>query len=266
MKVGHPLIHLGYAYELDNREVAMEALGLATTSYNHLHKYLDDPSYTKPSANPSTSPLELLNRIHADPRFDTLPHHRGGGNLDKVFAEYEEALLEHWNAWKITSDPLAQFAESQKAATALLVATDRSSANGAYDFFLVHLLTSSHAVRILIPFIPAKFHVPLVRQWWLITAAIYISQTRPAIDLQSIETYNLQGRGWEQVELAAVEGKHRTDAHFVKGLRAMREAERTWGDGHANIHGKGNGKDNGKEEPGKGEESFWLKAAIKFMD
>lgn len=77
-------------------------------------------------------------------------------------------MLEHWNAWQV-EDPRAQFEESQKAAVALLVGTPRPGGReGKYDFFIVHLLTSSHAVRILLPLIPAKFQVPLVRQWWLL--------------------------------------------------------------------------------------------------
>ncbi|CZR53878.1 uncharacterized protein PAC_03760 [Phialocephala subalpina] len=32
--LGHPLIHLGYAYELSNKELAMEALAMASTSYS----------------------------------------------------------------------------------------------------------------------------------------------------------------------------------------------------------------------------------------
>ena len=218
----------------------MEALGLATTCYNSLHKYLDDASYTKPSKYSSSSPLEILQAVSADKRFDGLFDHQGADNIDFLFENHEDAVLEHWNAWRL-SNPKKQFEESQYAAVAILVATHEPGSK-KYDFFLVHLLTSSHAVRILLPFIPAKFHVALVRQWWLLTLAVYIAQVRPAIEIDRVLNFKLNGETWEWVDKHAIEGKWALDAHYVKALRAMKEAAQTWGD----------------------ENEFYLKAAIKF--
>ncbi|KAL8684628.1 MAG: hypothetical protein Q9224_006224 [Gallowayella concinna] len=117
--LGHPLIHLGYAYELSSRELAMEALGMVSVSYNHMHKYLDDPAYTKPSTNPSKSPLELLCRLQKDHRFNSLFADPGSLNIETVFANHQDLLLEYWNAWQI-SHPTEDFRASQIAATALL--------------------------------------------------------------------------------------------------------------------------------------------------
>lgn len=225
--LGHPLIHLGYAYELSSRELAMEALGLATTSYNFLHRYLDDPSYTKPSTYSNSSPIEILQKVAEDKRFDNLFDHQGADNIEPLLENHEAAILEHWNAWHLPN-PKKHFEESQYAAVALLVATHDQN---AFDFFLVHLLTTTHAVRILLPMIPAKFHVPLVRQWWLLTLVVYIAQIRPKIDVKRIMDYDVKGKDWNWVIKQAVEGKWAQDAHYVKGLRAMEEAAKTWGDG-----------------------------------
>ena len=65
-EVGHPLIHLGYAYELNSRTIAIEALALGACFYSSLHKYIDDPKYTKPSHYQSTSLLEILRRVKDD--------------------------------------------------------------------------------------------------------------------------------------------------------------------------------------------------------
>lgn len=227
--LGHPLIHLGYAFELSSRELAMEALGLAATSYNFLHKYLDDPSYTKPSTYSTSSPIEILQKVAEDKRFDNLFDHQGADNIEPLFEDHETAVLEHWSAWQLPN-PKKQFEDSQYAAVALLVATHEYGSSRSYDFFLVHLLTTSHAVRILLPLIPAKFHVALVRQWWLLTLAVYIAQLRPKIELRNITKYDTQGKDWMWVDKEAVEGKWSLDAHFVKGLRAMKEAAQTWGD------------------------------------
>lgn len=241
--VGHPLIHLGYAYEISSREVAMEALGLSTTCYNFLHKYIDDPSYSKAPSSPSSysgtsSPIEILHRLRDDKRFDT-----GSDSIDSIFENHEAAILEHWNAWQLPN-PRKQFEDSQYAAVALLTGTHGKDGRKDYDFFLVHILTTSHAIRILLPFLPAKFHVSMVRQWWLLTLAVYVMQQRQKIVVQSICDHDSKGRGWDWVDKQALEGKWALDAHFVKGLRAMKVAAETWGDG----------------------KEYYLKAAVKMVD
>jgi len=218
----------------------MEALGLATTSYNYLHKYMDVTSYTRDSTESTSSPIEILERVAADKRFDGLFDHRGGSNVETLFMHHEELILEHWNSWQI-SNPTKQFEDSQRAAAALLVATQDSGVN-EYDFYLVHLLTISHAVRILLPIIPARFHTNILRQWWLLTLAVYVAQLRPRIDQKSVLDYDLGGKGWNWIDKQAVEGKWSMDAHYIKGLRAIKEAARTWGD----------------------EDMYYLKAGVKF--
>lgn len=226
--VGHPLIHLGYAYEMNSREIAMEALGMFASEYCYFHKYSDEPSYTTPSPDPSTSITELLERIANDKRLDGLLKNKGAHNMHILFTEHENILLEYWNAWILTN-PLKQFEESQEAAVALLTGA-LSKEPPEYDFFLCHLLTTSHAVRILLPSVPAKFHMSVVRQWWLLALAVYIGQLRPVLTKLAKPQLEVGGKGWKYVEHVALTGPHRTDSHFVKAVRAMREAANTWGD------------------------------------
>ena len=239
--VGHCLIHLGYAYEINSREVAIEALGLTACFYNDFHKYVDDPSYTKPSKFKSKSTLDLLKKVKADDRFDKLFASTGPWHIEAVPKIREEAMLEYWNAWDISSDPKASFEESQWTATALVDAT-HDNRSDQYDFFLLHLLTTSHAVRILLPIIPAKFQISLVRQWWLFTIMTYVGQMRPNIDASKIEKFPVEGRSWKDVDRMALTSEHATDAHYVKGLRAMKNAAETW----------------------KDQTNYYLKAALKF--
>ncbi|KAH8893740.1 hypothetical protein GQ53DRAFT_717354 [Thozetella sp. PMI_491] len=227
--LGHPLIHLGYAYEMNSKEIATEALGLAAVQYNYFHRYLDDKSYTKPAPFSSTSIRDLLAKLGKDERFDDLFKEPGFDNIDPLFEKHEALILEYWNAWTI-SDPAKQFQESQEAAVALLIETVAPGTH-AYNFFTCHLLTTSHAVRILLPFIPAKFHISLVREWWLLTLAVYIAELRPKIDPDNLPS-NLGGRNWNYVVDKALNSSYSSDAHYVKTIRAIREAARTWGDVH----------------------------------
>ncbi|KAI5868676.1 hypothetical protein GGS23DRAFT_602372 [Durotheca rogersii] len=247
--LGHPMIHLAYAYEIDNREVAMEALGMAATQYGFLHKYLDDASYSKPSPIKAASPIELLVRLGKDERLDGSFQERGPDNMEPLFQKHEEVVLEYWNAWALDEDPLTQFRLSQEAATALLVETVPRGTH-AYDFFTCHVLTTSHAARILLPFIPPQFRVSLVRQWWLFAITVYAIELRPRIDPDYIQPGDVAGKGWDYVEDKALNGPYATDAHFVKSVRAIKEAARTWGDVHerylaAAVRGVGNGKNQG---------------------
>lgn len=222
----------------------MEALTLVSVCYSPMHKYIDDPSYShSPPAYTTTSPLESLTRVAADSRFDNL----NPNTFSHLFSDpvLESAVLSHWNAWQLT-DPKSAFEQSQKLAVGILIAS-RIKPGLQYDFFLLHLLTSSHALRILLPLFPGRYHISLLKQWWLITLGYYIQQHRQVIDFDEVLEYDTKGRGWDWVQKRALgeEGsKHGTDAHYVKGLRAMKVAAETWGD---------------KDE-------FYLKAAVRFAD
>ncbi|KAF3769205.1 hypothetical protein M406DRAFT_327606 [Cryphonectria parasitica EP155] len=234
--LGHPLIHLGYAYEIDSKEVAIEALAMTATQYDFMHKYLDNSKYSRPppkGAFSSTSPSDILERIRSDSRFNGLfDGHEDSGDIESLFSEHEELVLEYWNAWCVGQDPVRRFQESQEAATALLVATVPPGTH-SYKFRIVHLLTTSHAVRILLPFIPTEFHVSLVRQWWLLTLAVYIAELRPKIDPDYVPwPEGSAAKTWSYVEDKALNSGWAIDAHFVKAVRAMREAASTWGDVH----------------------------------
>ncbi|KAF5626541.1 cell cycle checkpoint [Fusarium tjaetaba] len=214
--LGHPLIHLGYAFEMDCKELAMEALGLACVQHDFLHKYLDNKSYTRKAPFTSASPMDLLTKLSKDDRFDDV--RPGLYDLEELFSSYEDIILEYWNAWEIT-DPVKQFELSQEAAAALLVATVKPGTH-AFNFMLVHILTTSHAVRVLLPFIPEKYHIPLVRQWWLLALGIFIVKRRPLPDPDNVDNDPKQ-RGWKYVEDEAVNSDWATDAHYVKERYAV---------------------------------------------
>lgn len=186
--------------------------------YNSLHKYIDDPKYTKPSPHSATGAqsglIGLLDKVRQDSRFDGLYDDRSG-DISKVLEEREEALLEYWNAWDITS-PTDQFRAAQEVGMGLLVGTPAPS-QGKYDFFIVHVLTSSHAIRILLPLIPAKYHVSLLRQWWLFALVVYIAQTRPVIDMDKAIPGEDSKKSWKHVVDKALNGPHSKDEHYVKG-------------------------------------------------
>lgn len=238
--VGHPLIHLSYAFEMSSWELAMEALAMASASYSDIHKFIDEPDFSSASLGYQTSsPLEIVDRIHNDKRLDGVFKTPGGSNLDTIIKNYKDIVAEHWRSWNIV-DPKEQFEESQRAATAIFI----SSTKKPNDFFLVHLLTTSHAIRILLPVIPAKFHISLVRQWFLLVVIVYIAQLRPKAQPELIEKHSLKGRNWDWVRAQAIRGEWADSSHYIKAIRALQETARTWGDSN----------------------EYYLKAAVKLID
>jgi hypothetical protein len=199
--------------------VAIEALALGACFYSPLHKYIDDPKYTKPrGVQGSDSNLyELLDKVREDVRFDGLYSHPSG-DITEIFEQREEALLEYWNAWSITN-PTSQFQEAQSLAMALVLKTDEE---GNFSFFFVHVLTLSHAIRVLLPLVPAKFHVNLIRQWWLFTLAVYVAQMRPVVGSNKMDGCDIADKTWKHVVHDALEGKYSKDAHYVKSKLSLR--------------------------------------------
>lgn len=199
--------------------MAVEGLAMAATMYTFYHKYLEDPSYTRPSTFSTTSPLEILHRVENDKRFDGLLEVPGAQNLELLFDKHEDLMMEYWNAWHI-EDPVKQFRESQEAAVSLLMSTVKPGTH-AYDFFNLHILTTSHAVRVILPNIPKRFHMNLVRQWWLYTLGVYVAQLRPEIDDSIIGRPDLGSKNWKYIEDMAINSEYATDPHYVKGTEPI---------------------------------------------
>ncbi|KAG5926823.1 hypothetical protein E4U42_002929 [Claviceps africana] len=239
--LGHPLIQLAYAYEMDSKEIATEALTLASVHQNFLYDYSSKPSLTKKSSMASQSILDLLREMSEDKELDGLPKDMEFRYLEGIFAKNKGVVMKYWNAWD-TSDPLTAFQTSQQAAVALFVTSVDSSARD-YSFFFVHLLTTSHAVRILLPLFPARHQISLMRQWWLLVIAVYIFKGRPRLAPENVDEH-LGGRDWKYVQHKALDSPYSKDAHYVKAIRAMREAARTWGD----------------------DDEYYLRAAATFVD
>ena len=207
----------------------MEALGLAATCYNETYSSLATMHPSHESSYESKSVFDILTRVQEDKAFDGLFPTAGSDNLESLLTSRNTAMMSHWSAWKI-ENPLEQFRESQQLAAALLVGTSEGESSGYYDWFFAMALVTSHAVRVMLPIIPAQYQIHLVQQWWLNTIGIYISQLRPEIDMGRIREYDPEGKDWEWVSRQAVTGAYSTDPCFVQTTRALKQQAETWGD------------------------------------
>ncbi|OOO14172.1 protein of unknown function DUF4243 [Aspergillus oryzae] len=220
--LGHAFIHLAYAYEFSHPQIATEALSLGCTDRDPIHHYLDTP-YPDTSTYKTTSAKEILHRVHTDIRFSSLFSVPGFINIATTFAHAEHALLEHWNAWDIVN-PAKQFRDVVDLAGLLLIGS--RNGEGEYDFFLAHLLTVGHALRVLLPSFPWGYRVGVLRQFWLFVLYVYVAQLRPGVgDGEDVSGVELRGRDWGWVYGRCLEGEFWGDAHVVKVVRAFRMLE-----------------------------------------
>ncbi|KAL7660543.1 hypothetical protein ACMYSQ_000004 [Aspergillus niger] len=94
--LGHPFLHLAYAYEFRSKEVATQALSQGCTEYNALHTLLDQ-------APPDSSKYEtgslavVFESVRQGPRLGGLFNEPGINNINLLSQEQNLALvLEHW--------------------------------------------------------------------------------------------------------------------------------------------------------------------------
>ncbi|KAM3486654.1 hypothetical protein MY3957_009724 [Beauveria namnaoensis] len=207
---GHPLEHLALACEINSRALAMEALSLTCIHYNELHKYLDEPSYTKPSTLSSSSLSQLISRLANGGRSQVTVTADKHDSLESLFSQHQELILDYWNAWHIV-DATKQFEELQQIAVALFA----SSGLKSFSFLAAQLLSASNSIRILLPYIPAEYHVSLLRQWWLLAIAVCLLTGRPEPNSANIQK-DASGRTWKHVIDKAINGPYLADASYMK--------------------------------------------------
>lgn len=196
----HPLIHLGYAMELDDWEVASEALTLTAVSYRDFNfNLLKLTPFDKKPTKGSTA-LEILKDVRADSAFDGLFDLPSEGKIDELIAQFSSELSEYANRLvigKTSQDLINNLKELLGTSALILCATHRDSDAHklpVYDFFLLHLFTATHATIEILENISLEGGVAshslfslelqyeLVQKLWLFFLILYIIQLRPTIN------------------------------------------------------------------------------------
>ncbi|KAF4342800.1 hypothetical protein FBEOM_3262 [Fusarium beomiforme] len=219
--LGHPYIHLAYGYEFNSKEVISEALSLGCTEYDPTHKFLDNPPPDN-STYKTTSLGEMLTKVHKDKRFDRYSEHPGFANVFLLLGKYESELLEHWNAL-VVENTTTQFREWLR--TTAILALSTVDTEGYFDFFLAHVLTVGHALRILLPLMPEDRRHTIMKQFGLFTTIVYLMQLRPSFGLDKIKPLKPDNSSWDLIYKRALESKWSTDMHWPKVIRALKMVE-----------------------------------------
>lgn len=251
----HPLIHLGYTFELGNADLALDALTYCAVHYDPAtEKYMQLRGSSAVSSS-AGSALAVFDAVRADDRLDGFPSTGPGReHFTPLFTNHAETVLSHWASWpppgaEITAEVLC---EALDACVGLLVGT--TGEGEPYDFVLLHALTSGYAVRVLLPEIPEEFRAKVFEQWWLFTLMVFITQGRRVVDDELIASYTVEGKDWSGPVGLAVKGPAGFDAHYVKAIRAIRAASEL----SAQIKGASGSVRHSEE--------WYLKAATRFAE
>lgn len=223
----HPLIHLGYAAEVESGLLACEALTLAAAQYVNYLPYIEGGE----SIPKTDSIQEVLEEIQQDEELNGLLQKPRTMTTAKLLSLKPEKMKYYANRLYISDNPAAQIPELMLA-TATLFGASHQDDDKQYDFFLLHTLTSMHAaaeILLVNSILPKELHKSLVRQLWTVWVCVYTVQMRPKVDINRILLKELPNGSaedaWEKAIDLALNGPMASDEHLVKAIRALLFAE-----------------------------------------
>lgn len=282
-KAGAALLHLATAHRFNSRDLGIEALAMLSCIHDPLiHRHFSDSTYEDhSSSNSSCSVLEVLNNIATDHRFlDMSPT-----SATDILQKRESGIIDHCGSCALISSASPSPAELQEALrqaqiAGAVLALRYAMANFAGEptsaDLLIPLLTSD-ALRVLLPSMPARFVLPLLRQWLLLTILTYIQSGRPRLDMSKL-TYYLPwhtptpAQVWKNVvhdTLSAITSSpNRSGERLAQAVLALKTAEDTWGGDVGAVdlgHGPETAESQTQQELDHVEEigqHWWLKAAM----
>ena len=275
---GAPIIHLACAFELDSRQLAMEGLTLASVTYrDDVAQFMvalqstanaeTDEEHKEHKARKGAPLRAILEAARDDHRFDVYKNGSGpgpgaeqqpgfqaiGGSFKT--AEARSAFVEYWRAWDLagTDDLTPKLKEAQRVFAGLLVAPGQAQ----HSVSLATALSVSHGVRVLLPFVPAKYHLCILQQWWLLALAVYIESGLPAVPVAA-EGPAATIQDWRHVKDKAITSNqpYMMGTYSVKlssfylihanstALHSLHTASQTWPD----------------------ESDYYLATAVRFVD
>jgi hypothetical protein len=223
-----PLIHLAYALELSSQTLALEALAMTCCLLDTQDRFITETKYSSRSAPlVSTSPIVIFNQISHDKRLDgiSMSTNQDASQLN-LPSEHEDVVLAYWNALEF-EDITNQFQEMQRLAVALAVSLKKSGSNQI--LLSRNLLHSSRAVRVLLPLMPARFRIPLIRQWWLLAITAYLSHGRVESATERIVGVDDKNNDWKDVE-ARAQSHGMQNAYHLGDMVSIKQMAETWGD------------------------------------
>jgi cell cycle checkpoint protein len=219
----HPIIHIGYAIELNSRSVACEALTMSAVCSDWLHQ---TASKLKPPTNGTKKALQIIKAIRVDDRTSTFnkPLHPNS------MVVHESLLISYYNEWQMPDDIDKAIEELFDMSVYLYGATHKPNQID-FDFFFLHLITAMSGIGKVRSYLDENVVKKILCTFFYLSIAIYISRQQPEINEQLIDDYKVEEnkRNWKYVVDQTLHTRLATDAHLVKVIRALKDAENDYG-------------------------------------
>ncbi|KAI8149016.1 hypothetical protein BJV82DRAFT_205259 [Fennellomyces sp. T-0311] len=223
----HPLIHIGYAIEFDLPSVAAEGLAMAACTEDVLVPVIDlnEQSMREKHYRGTSTIQELVRDIKTDATFDgiiddlkvidRLPLILGNPNAASKLREY---LAD----WKFI-DPESSLQELFTSCVLIYGASGIREQGIKFSFFLVHALTSVHALYTILPQLNPVQAELLLRGHLVETLTCYISQGRPTLRIDLLRQYESpqkpeDANPWMDVINRTLSVN---ECHITKAIRAL---------------------------------------------
>jgi len=156
----------------------------------------------------------------------------GVDNLEITVKNSTDRVFIHYNQWNMNRENLEKMIEELFDLTVYIYGATHKPNEIEFDFFLLHLLTAMHAVRVIYTHINDKqIFEHILLQFFYFAIVIYISQLRPEINENLIYDYKIDNEknNWNYVIDRTLNTELINDAHVVKVVRALRDADKIYG-------------------------------------
>ena len=226
----HSFIHLGLGVEFEQPSIIAEALAQAAVeNSSNIGEYLLLAEQEAVDFNAERSLLELLGEVGANETIRKAPYWSDGhdkmenGVLGRSGPEITKLMAQ----FHVTPETLERrAAESISISAYIAGAAQRADKVRKIDFFIMHCVTSSIFLTVLLrqPWIKLEDKVRLVEWKGRIDLAWYATVGCPELDAEWIDKYDGVERG-DWAELFRTVNPALDDGHLAKFVRSLKNGE-----------------------------------------
>ncbi|KAJ7034630.1 hypothetical protein C8F04DRAFT_1101623 [Mycena alexandri] len=240
----HPLIETGFGIEFGQDFMVAQGLAQAALTAPLAASVMDSSGVPEIHAGRSTTLLSLLDELYDSPEFSPMPNATERStteglekwvafNPDRIAAIRN--IYAKWTFQLETEDFGKKVEECMWQATLLLGATGKVGREPQMDFYLMHFLTGSLSLGVIVDAIRSPLHKAQLLQTYARFAALFIIlRGRPQIDPSLVMSYPVRptpprtpnsmsgtvGHGSPWLALLNNATMH-TEPHVVKSIRAL---------------------------------------------
>ncbi|KAJ1942777.1 hypothetical protein EC988_006401, partial [Linderina pennispora] len=159
----HPLIQIGYGVEFDS--AAIVATGLANACVHELNFQTTLQADAIEKTVGRLPLMKVLENMRNDRRVQDIPYEttykEDGPISDQVALEY----LQHWEVYPTNECVELKFRELQRIIALMYGATTKPGYKNQFDFFIMHLLTSSYFVPMILDLLTLEQKIRVLRTY-----------------------------------------------------------------------------------------------------